>query len=234
MIGLVIIIIISWGLLYFIEKKSIEVLGVIPYPNRIVQFLVGIVFITLTVLLIIFIESIILKVNWQLNGEINYASIFDAFIYHLRSALTEDLIFRGALLYILIKKLGAKWGMLISAIGFGVYHLFSYGMIGSNNIVPILYVVLVTGFTGFVWAYTFYKTKSMMLALGFHLGYNLIMTFFYPSQPYGELLFTELSKIELSEWNKLYYSLFKGFFPSIITLAFVKLLFYFKLKLVQP
>ena len=66
-------------------------------------------------------------------------------------------------------KIGAKKAILISAIVFGVYHIFSYGMTG-DKIIPILYVTLITGFTGYVWAYTFYKTKSVMLALGFHLG----------------------------------------------------------------
>lgn len=93
-------------------------------------------------------------------------------------------------------------------------------MIGGR-IVPMLYVILVTGFTGYVWAYSFDKTKSIALALGFHLGYNLVMTFFYTSEPYGELIFTELSKVELSELNGLYFSLFKGLFPSIMTLTFV-------------
>jgi hypothetical protein len=40
---------------------------------------------------------------------------FDSFIYHLKSALSEDLVFRGILLYILIKKIGVlKKGGLIS------------------------------------------------------------------------------------------------------------------------
>lgn len=100
MVGLLVIIVVSWVLLHFVEKKNIEVLGIIPYGKRIVQFLIGVFFIMLINLLTIYIESIVLKVNWQLNANINYALIFDAFIYHLRSALTEDLVFRGAILRI--------------------------------------------------------------------------------------------------------------------------------------
>jgi len=101
--------------------------------------------------------------------------------------------------------------------------VFSYGM-ALDRIIPILYVILVTGFTGYVWAYAFKKTKSIAVGLGLHLGFNLVMICFYPSQPYGELLFTELSRVELGEWNGFYYSLFKGLFPSILTLIFLKLL----------
>ena len=188
MLGLLVIIVVSWVLLHFIEKKNIEVLGIIPYGNRIVQFLIGLVFIMLITLLNIYIETIVLKIDWQLKTSIKYNQIFNALIYHIRSALTEDLLFRGAILYILISRLGAKWGILISALCFGAYHVFSYGMTGER-IIPILYVILITGFTGYVWAYTFYKTNSILLALGFHLGVNLMNTFFFESQPYGELIF---------------------------------------------
>ncbi|WP_299339438.1 CPBP family intramembrane glutamic endopeptidase [uncultured Psychroserpens sp.] len=221
MLGLLVIIVVSWVLLHFIEKKNIEVLGIIPYPKRILQFLIGMLFMVLLCLLWIAIETFILNVNWQLKNAINYTLIFKSFVYHIRSALTEDLVFRGAILYILIHRIGAKWAMLISAIIFGGYHVFSYGMT-SDRIIAIAYVVFVTGLTGYVWAYTFYKSKSIMLGLGFHLGYNFLMTMFYDSMPYGELIFEELSKTNLNDWNWLFYSLVKGIFPSIMTLLFVK------------
>jgi len=233
MLGLLVIIVISWILLYFIEKKNIEVLGFIPCGKRIIQFVIGLGFIVFINLIRIYIEQILLDVDWKLNTKINYSLIFDSFIYHIRSALTEDLVFRGALLYILISKLGAKRAILISAFFFGIYHVFSYGMT-SERIVPIVYVILVTGVTGYVWAYTFYKSKSILLGLGFHLGYNLTMSFFYSSQPYGELIFTELSRTNFtSEWNELYFLLFNGLFPSIMTYIFVKALFHFNTSIVQ-
>lgn len=220
MLGLLLIIVVSWGLLYSIEKKSIMVLGIVPSQKRVVQFLIGFLFIGLVSLLTIYIETKAKSINWEFKG-VNYWLIFKSFIYHLKSSLTEDLVFRGAILYILISRIGAKGAILISAFFFGIYHVFSYQMTG-DRIVPIVYVTLVTGFTGYVWAYAFEKTQSISLGLGFHLGYNLMMSFFYPLQPYGELLFRELSRENFSEWNEFYYALFKGFFPSIITLIFLK------------
>jgi len=222
MIGLLVIIVVSWVLLYFIEKKNLLVLGIIPNQKRIIQFLIGFLFIVLINLLSIYIETLVMSVNWKFKS-INYGLIYKAIIYHLKSALTEDLVFRGAILYILISKIGAKRAILLSAFFFGIYHVFSYGMIG-NKIIPILYVILVTGFTGYVWAYTFEKTKSILLGLGLHLGYNLVMTCFFPLQPYGEIMFTETSRVNLSEWNELYFALFKGLFPSVVTLIFLKFL----------
>lgn len=229
MLGLLVILVVSWLLLYFIEKKHIEVLGIIPYPKRVIQFLIGVLVMSLINLSMIYIETLILSIQWE-SKPVNFRLIYDAFVYHLRSALTEDLVFRGAILFILISKLGSKKGIWISAIVFGVYHIFSYGMVGER-IVPIIYVILVTGITGFVWAYTFHKTRSIYLGLGLHFGYNMIMTCFFESQPFGELLFTELSRVKLTGWNELYYALFRGFYPTILTLLILIILFKSKLKI---
>lgn len=223
MLGLLIIIVISWAVLRFIEKKNIDVLGVIPYPNRLFQFIIGLVFMILLCLLMIMVETYILNVKWEQKEVIDYNLIFQSFVYHIRSALTEDLVFRGAILYILIQRIGSNKAIILSAFCFGVYHVFSYGMMGEG-IIPIVYVILVTGFTGYVWAYTFYKTKSIMLGLGFHLGYNFLMTFFYESYPYGELVFMEMSKTSIQDWNWILFNLSKGLLPSIITLVFVNYL----------
>ena len=126
------------------------------------------------------------------------------------------------ILYILIQKIGAKKAFFISAFVFGVYHIFSYGMINSS-LIAISYVTLITGITGYVWAYTFHKTKSIMMGLGFHIGYNFLMTLFYENQPYGQLVFQEVSKISLSDWNWLLYNVPKGLFPSIMMFVFIKI-----------
>lgn len=220
MLGLLVIIVISWLLLRFIEKQNIEVLGVIPNKQRIIQFTLGFVFVVLICLLSIYIETLVLNVEWKVNDSFSMKSIFNSFVYHVRSALTEDLVFRGAILYILISRLGSKKGILISALCFGVYHVFSYGMTGER-IIPILYVILVTGFVGYVWAYTFNKTKSIMMGLGFHIAYNFTMAMFYESPPVGELLMQEISKTSLGDWNWLFYNLPKGLLPSVLTLVFV-------------
>ena len=228
MLGLLVIIVVSWVLLYIIEKKNIVALGIDPNLNRLSQFVIGFFVIAVIELINIYIETIVLKVEWKFNT-INYSTIFNAFVYHLRSALTEDLVFRGAILYILIQRIGATKALCLSAIIFGVYHWFSYGIMGER-IILLAYVFVVTGFTGYVWAYTFYKTKSIMLGLGFHLGYNLTMSFFFESQPFGELIMSQTSKVDLIGWNEFYYSIFRGLFPTTLSLLFVKKYVKFKFK----
>lgn len=227
MLGLLVIVVISWLLLHFIQKKNIDVLGIVPNVNRMTQFIIGFIIISSIVLVNIYIETIVLDIEWK-SKTINFSTIFNAFVYHLKSALTEDLTFRGAILYILIQRIGAVKAIWLSAIIFGVYHWFSYGIIGER-IILLVYVFVITGFTGYVWAYSFYKTKSMMLALGFHVGVNLINSFFFESQSYGEVLFEATSKLEVKDWNWLCFNLFKGLFPSLVTLVCLKLLLKTKL-----
>lgn len=227
MLGLLIIVVISWGLLYRIEKEHITVLGVIPSFNRVFQFFVGLIIVTIIVLINIYAQTHLEKIEWQTHN-INYSVLWSTFIYHLRSALTEDLIFRGVILYILIKRIGATKAILLSSVCFGIYHWFSYGVLNEGYIF-LTYVFLITGFAGYVWAYTFYKTKSIILALGLHVGFNLTMSCFFESQPYGELLFSIVSKTDLTNWSGFFYSFLKGLFPSAATLLCIKLLLKTKL-----
>ena len=230
MLGLLVIIAVSWGLLYFIEKKHIDAIGIIPYPKRTLQFVIGLIIIAIIVLANIYIETIAQKIEWKANA-VNYGVLWDSFVYHLRSALTEDLMFRGAILYILIRRIGATKAILLSAIVFGAYHWFSYGILNESWIL-LVYVFLITGLNGYVWGYSFHKTKSILLPLGFHVRSNFVMSCFIESQPYGELLFSEVAKTELTDWTGFFYSFFKGLFPGIATLICVKLLL--KTPLLRP
>jgi membrane protease YdiL (CAAX protease family) len=222
MIGLLVILLISGGLLYLLEKKNLLALGIAPTPKHLIQFVIGLVSMMLICVSLVLIETQMMSIEWEFKG-VQYQMLLEAFGYHLRSALTEDLVFRGALLFILIRRLGAKWAILISAVFFGVYHVFSYGITGERAIL-IAYVVLITGFTGYVWADAFHKSKSIYFGLGLHVGYNMLMACFYEAQPYGELLFSELSRTDLVEPTKSYYSLFRGLFPTVLTLILLKAL----------
>lgn len=226
MLGLLVILLISWGLLYLIEKEHLNAIGLIPNGDRLKQWVMGLGLIVLFLLTLIGIETQIKDIEWEYTG-FQAKPFFNAFVYHLRSALTEDLVFRGALLYMLIRRLGATWAILISALGFGVYHVFSYGITDERAIV-IAYVIIVTGFTGYVWAYAFNKTRSIFLGLGLHLGFNMLMSCFYESQPYGELLFAEISSVDLQDPAASFYDIFRGLFPTVLTLISLKLLFRYK------
>ena len=221
MLGIIVILAVSWLLLHFIEKENPLVLGVLPVKQRIFEWFVGLSFIVLLRIVFLYIETEARQIVWE-SVEVDLQAIVFAFGYHLRSAVTEDSIFRGALLFILIRRIGMQKALIISGIVFGIYHWFSFGMINEPRFVPMAYIFLTTGFTGYVWGYGYAKTKSVMMPLAFHVGHNMVMTMFYPNAPYGEMLFHEVARVNFSsEWYQLYFLLFTGLVPSVLTLVFV-------------
>lgn len=221
MVGILVILAISWLLLHFLQNKNLSILGFLPVKTVLAHFSIGFILIILIRFIFLFIESELKSFEWTLNPDFKMEAVLASFWYHFKSALTEELVFRGAILYIMIERIGAKRATVISAIIFGIYHWFSFGMFGSG-VVPMAYVFLITGFVGYVWAYTYEKTNSIMMPFGFHLAANFFLTFYLPNQPYGELLYTISGMAELGEWSQLFISLLVGLGPSILMLICVK------------
>lgn len=224
MLGLMLLLLSTFGLGYFYCKNTVDAIGLMPNRNRIVLFSGGFLFASILVLLNCLIESSIFSAEWKLNDSVNFSLLGKAIQYFFISAFTEELIFRGILLYILTDKTGIQKAALISAAAFGIYHWFSYGMFG-NEIIPMLYIFLITSLAGYVWGIAFVKSKTILLPLGLHFGWNLISSLVQKSQPYGEIIFHQVSKAALSDLNKLFASLFMGIFPSILMYIALYLMF---------
>ena len=201
MIGILVAISISWLLLYLIEKKNILTLGLLPIGKRIKQFLIGFLITGILCVLVQYLESYLKSSTWILNKNITSAIVIKSFWWDFKSVLTEELIFRGALLYILIQKIGSKKSILISAIAFGIYHWFSYGVLG--NVMAMILVFIGTGLMGYAWAWAFSKTKSIMLPFGLHLGWNFIYNTIFSKGPLGALVLIPKGGIELTDWASL-------------------------------
>lgn len=220
MLGIVAILLFSWLILHYRYNTSLSILGYTPIPKRILQFFVGLGFITVIYLIFFYLEMWVYGIDVIFNQRFKFTQILDSAWYHIKSALTEDLLFRGVLLYILIKMLSDQKAILISALAFGVYHWISYGMIGGP-IIPLIYVMIITGAMGYAWAYAFVKTESIMLGLGLHFGWNFMASLFSKASPFGELLYLELSRGEVSEPINLVFLLLRGLLPPILIIIFV-------------
>ncbi len=156
MIGILVAIAISWLLLYFfLKKKNILVLGFLPIAKKLKQFLIGFLITGIPCFLVQYLEAYLKSSPWILNENITGIIILKSFWWDNKSVLTEGLIFRGALLYILIQKIGSRKSILIPAIAFGIYHWFSYGVLG--NIMAMVLIFLGTGLMGYAWAWLFQK-----------------------------------------------------------------------------
>ena len=170
MAGILVQLIISWGLLWLFARRNLLALGVAPAWERAKQFAAGFLIGLLFLSAFYSFTAWLVHVPYQINRAYTIPDFVSAFAYVLRSVLYEELIFRGAILYILILRIGATKAILVSAVSFGIYHWFSYGIIGQ----PVNMIAIFTGtaIMGYVLASAFYRTQSIYLPIALHLGYN--------------------------------------------------------------
>jgi uncharacterized protein len=193
LLGILVQLIISWILLRVLYRENLNVLGIIPSKSRMSQFALGFIFTAILCTVIQLVDSALTNTDWKLNENLSVLGTLNFLWWNVKSVVFEELIFRGALLYIMIRKWGARTGIILSAIAFGIYHWFAFGVLG--NFVLMLVVFLMTSISGLVWAYAFEKTKSMMLPIGLHLGWNFVFNSVFSKGPLGEqILIPQLYK----------------------------------------
>lgn len=190
MIGILVQLIISWLIIHFAEKKNLSVLGWMPIRRRLSWF--GICFL-LTALCCasgFFLRMYFGHERWMLNPRLSAFDLLNGVWWNIKSVLFEELIFRGVLLYILIKRLGTAWGILISSVAFGIYHWFSHEVIG--NPVQMIITFVTTGLMGAVYAYGYARSGSILVPSAIHLGWNLTMSVVFSSGNIGDQLFVQV------------------------------------------
>lgn len=187
MIGILIELLISWVLLRIFEKKSLSALGIGLTRQHFKYVGIGLAFPILYYSILFTVLSYAGKNPYLLNVHYTSAKFLDAIWYVFKSVAFETLIFQGALLYLLIKHVGAKRAILISAISFGMYHWFSWNLFGQPF--AMLSTFLTTGIMGYLWAMAFDKTKSIYLPFAIHFGFNFTsMVLFSKDKNIGQQL----------------------------------------------
>jgi uncharacterized protein len=78
--------------------------------------------------------------------------------------LMEELFFRGFLYPVLAQRLGAVWGILLTALPFGLIHFFQYGRSWGAVLIIFLVGVVLTAVRA--------VTKSVASSFLAHVGYN--------------------------------------------------------------
>jgi len=222
MLGLIVELIISWLLLWIFFKEGLLVLGIAPTQSRLSNLGYGflIAAVCCTVYYISF--TVLTTNNWTLNKEFTGQKLLASSWWTLKSVLYEELIFRGALLYLLIKKLGVKTACIISAVCFGVYHWFTTGAIG--NPVQMTFVFVMTAIWGWMFAIAFARTKSMYLPIGLHFGWNVVSTVIFSEGPLGNQVLTMSGGEKLGAALSVAVFLFQLFAVPVITYYYLKLL----------
>lgn len=218
MLGVLVVFAISWLLLWLIEREHITVLGILPNSKRMKAFSIGMIVMAVFCLINLLGQAYFKEFNYVRNIDYGIKESLNGIWWTFKAALFEELIFRGALLYLLIKRLGINWACIISAIAFGIYHWFSYQMFG-RGLVLMAYVFLLTGASGWMFAYAFAKTKSILVPLGLHFGWIVISIVVLSSGPLGDSLYvTDGKGVDLNGWEQLLFFLWQTLIvPGVVT-----------------
>lgn len=223
MLGVLVAIGISWIILWLVFKEHIIALGVIPNVQRLKEFLLGMVPMSLFCILNLVGQAYFQESSYVRNYDYGFFESLNGIWWTFKAALFEELLFRGVLLYVLIRKLNVVKACVISAIAFGIYHWFSYNMF-DRGLIPMLYVFLMTGAAGWMFAYAFAKTKSLYAPLGLHFGWIVISIVVLSAGPLGDSLYVlEVEAQELGGWEQLLFFLWQTVaVPGLITWYFAR------------
>lgn len=218
MIGILVVVVVSWLLLWFVSKEHLTALGIVPSRIRFSDFSLGFLLTFIVCGINLLWQAHFKEISYTLNPSYGILDALNGVFWTAKGVLFEELIFRGVVLYWLVKKLGPVKASLMDALVFGIYHWFSYGMFGAG-IVPMVYVLLVTGAGGWMFAYAFAKTKSLYAPIGLHLGWNLVSIVVLSDGPIGsQLLVPSGEGTELGFWSTLLFFLWQLLVaPAIVT-----------------
>lgn len=187
MLQLIVLLAVSWLLLWFFEKKNLSVLGMVPDRSRaalfIILFLVSGVFSASAYLL----RMIIAQETYVLDRSLNIQSFLLECWHQFRTVLTEELLCRGAVLYILIRRIGRRNAILISAVFFALLHWMNAGVWGDFTQMAIVFTF--TFLMGLLLAYAYTRTFSLLIPFAIHLGWNLVQNYIFPGGPAGNHVF---------------------------------------------
>jgi uncharacterized protein len=187
MIGILIQLVISWILILFFEKGNLSVLGLRPTKSRIIDFLFFLLITSAFCATGFFFRIYLAREQWELNPNLNIELFFSGLWWNIKSVLFEELIFRGAIFYILIRKIGTIKAILVSSITFGIYHWFSFEILGDVKQMAIYFVI--TGTMGAIYAFGYSKTFSLFIPCGIHLGWNFTQSFVFSQGQIGNGIF---------------------------------------------
>ena len=139
MLQLIGLLAISWLIIWLFEKGNLSVLGLTPTKERLkyctILFIVSAVFSATAFLLRMYFA----KEEYTISNSITTKSIILETWFQIRTVLTEELLFRGVLLYILIKKIKQTKAIIISAVLFAALHVINAGVCGNFKQMIILF-----------------------------------------------------------------------------------------------
>ena len=215
MLGIIVQLALSWLIIWLVEKKDLGVLGLYPTKKRLTDFCIFFLITAACSSSDFIMRMIFAEQRWVLNPNLSFKLILEGVWWNLKSVLFEELIFRGVLLYILIKRITMWWGIVISSVAFGIYHWFSHETFGEP--MPMLITFVTTGLMGLIYAYGYAKTFSLYVPIAIHLGWNLVRSVLFSDTVIGDQLLVQVKPVPQVQVSYFIYYLVV-FFPLLSAL----------------
>lgn len=190
----------SWGLLR-LHGKGLEAIGIDQPRRRTVELLLGFAILGAAAGLQQIGLSLAAGDPFIANPALDWQALLNNLRFTVNSVLFEELLFRGYLLFVAVRWLGPRRAVLLDAAAFGVYHWFSYGVIG--NPIAMIYVALLTGMYGYMWARAVVVTGSVAAPIGLHFGWNAVAYLVFSAGPLGSGIFVPASgarRLDVDGW----------------------------------
>jgi uncharacterized protein len=169
MISALIALLLSWALLYFVEHQSLEALGFRPTAGRLKLLGTGFLLTTVFMSAYYLAEAASWHTSYHFNSFFSPGTFGASLWTIFTSALFEELLFRGALLYILIRRIGPVKAVLVSAAAFGLYHWIT---VGIHSLPQMALLFASMAWLGYALARSFVATGSILVPLSLHYAYN--------------------------------------------------------------
>ncbi len=188
MLQLIGLLAISWLLIWLFEKGNLSVLGLTPTKERLKYFTILFIVSAILSATAFLLRMYFAKEEYIIAQSLTTKSILLETWYQFRTVLTEELLCSGALLYILIKKIGHTKAVIISSIIFAVLHWINAGVWG--NMTQMIIVFAFTFAMGLLLAYSYARTFTLLIPFAIHYGWNLTQNYIFPDSALGNHIFT--------------------------------------------
>lgn len=179
---------ISWLLVWLFEKGNLSVLGLVPSKGTLKYFTILFIVSAIISATAFLLRMYFAKEAYTITPSLTARSVLLETWYQFRSVFTEELLCRGVLLYILIKKAGPVKAIIISSVLFAVLHWINAGVWGD-----LTQMIIVFSFTfamGLLLAYAYARTFSILIPFAIHFGWNLVQNYIFPGTATGNHIFT--------------------------------------------
>lgn len=178
MIQILILCLCSWLLLWLTEKRGLSVLGILP-DRHLLPWIFACLLLSGGISALTYISKIYLAhERYIIHPALYKQPIWLNIAHECRSVFTEELLCRGALMYILIKKLGPNKAIWITACLFGLLHWLPSGVWG--NVYAMTTVFISTGVMGLLLGYAYSCTRSIWMPTAIHVGWNITNHVIFP------------------------------------------------------